>query len=260
MEFEDFNTDSNAQLQPEVEQTTWHFRDILIIGVGIVFIFILGIAGLRILTRINLISIAFNGQNAILLSAGLGALEAIGLIGSIYVFGLRRRHLSWSAVGIRPLSDRWRLYAIVLGIIVIPTSGIIAGLIQLAMGQPLSNPQLPFLAPDGFSWFGAISMLLLGGIAAPIGEELFFRGIFYQWLRDRWGVWIGIIVSGLIFGALHGEPSVAGAAALLGMLLAWVYERSQSLWAPVLIHVINNSVKIIMLYALLANGSILTGG
>lgn len=260
MEFEDFNTNSNTELQPEEEHTTWGFGDIFIISIGILVIFVLGIAALRLLPQIDLVGGSLSGQNAILLSASLGALEAVGLIGSIYLFGLRRRHLSWSAVGIRPLSDRWRLYAIALGIIVIPASGILAGMIQLAMGQPLSNPQLPFLAPNGFSWFGAVSMFLLGGIAAPIGEELFFRGIFYQWLRDRWGVWVGIIVSGLIFGALHGEPSVAGAAAVLGMLLAWVYERSQSLWAPVLIHVINNSVKIIFLYALLANGSLLTGG
>lgn len=258
MEFEDFNT--NPPLQPPPEHTTWHFGDILIISIGIVIIFVLGIAGLRLLPQIDLLSGTFDEQGTILLSASLGALEASGLIGSIYLFGLRRRHLSWAAVGIRPINDRWLLYAIALGIIVIPASGLIAASIQFAMGQPLSNPQLPFLAPNGFSWFGAISMFLLGGIAAPIGEELFFRGILYQWLRDRWGVWVGIIVSGLIFGALHGEPSVAGAAAVLGMLLAWVYERSQSLWAPIVIHVINNGIKIIVLYTLLANGSLLMGG
>jgi membrane protease YdiL (CAAX protease family) len=257
-QFDDFNT--NPPTTPQPEHTTWHFGDILIISIGIVIIFVLGIAGLRLLAQFNLVSSTLTGQDAIVLSASLGALEAVGLIGSIYLFGLRRRHLPWSAVGIRPLSDRWRMIAIALGVVVIPASGLIAGLIQLALGQPLNNPQLPFLAPNGFSWFGAISMFLLGGIAAPIGEELFFRGIFYQWLRDRWGIWAGIIISGLIFGALHGEPSVAGAAAVLGMLLAWVYEHSQSLWAPVLIHVINNSAKIILLYAMLANGSLLTGG
>lgn len=258
MGFEDFNT--NSPTQPQPEPVTWHFKDILIVGTGVLIIFALGIVGLRFLLHLNLINGTISGQDAILLSAGLGALEAVGLIGSIYLFGLRRRHLTWAAVGIRPLSKRWLLYAIALGVIVIPASGLIAGIIQTALGQPLNNPQLPFLAPNGFSWFGAISMFLLGGIAAPIGEELFFRGIFYQWLRDRWGMWTGIIVSGLIFGALHGEVSVAGAAAVLGMLLAWVYEHSQSLWAPVLIHVINNSAKIILLYALLANGSLLTGG
>jgi membrane protease YdiL (CAAX protease family) len=126
--------------------------------------------------------------------------------------------------------------------------------IQLIMGMPIENPQLPFLAPQGFSWFGAISMFILAGLVAPFAEELYFRGVFYQWLRQRWGVWPGILVSSLVFGIVHGELSVAGAAFVLGLILAWIYEQSGSLWIAILVHAINNSFKVLALYLFLALG------
>ena len=142
---------------------------------------------------------------------------------------------------------------------VIPVSGFIASMIQIILGLPQTNPQLPFLAPEGFNWFGAIGLFLFGGIIAPFAEELVFRGVLYQWLRDRFGMWPGILISSLIFGLAHGDIAVGGAAAILGIVLAWAFEKSQSIWPPVLIHLINNSVNIILLYGMLAAGVNLQG-
>jgi membrane protease YdiL (CAAX protease family) len=38
------------------------------------------------------------------------------------------------------------------------------------------------------------------------------------------------------------------------MVLAWTYEKSESLWTPVVIHILNNAAKILLLYLLLATG------
>jgi membrane protease YdiL (CAAX protease family) len=89
----------------------------------------------------------------------------------------------------------------------------------------------------------------------PFAEELFFRGVLYRWLRDRWGLWVGLIASSLVFGALHGDIAVAGATAVMGLVLGWFYERSRSLWPSILIHAINNTVKLVLLYALVATGT-----
>ena len=251
----DTNENGHAAPQPTV---LWSGLDVFLIVLGIIAIFIAGFLLLRLWIG-SMPGGILGNASSIELSAGAGALEGVALLGSVYFLGLKRRHLTWSAVGIEPASRNWLQWAALIGLGVIPLAGLIAAGIQLALGRPVENPQLPFLAPEGFSWFGAISMLLLGGILDPFAEEVFFRGVLYQWLRDRWGVWFGILTSSLLFGAAHGDIAVGGASAVLGLILAWVFERSHSLWPPVLIHVINNSVKIAALYILLASGISLNG-
>lgn len=246
---------NNLSAEPEKIPFAWLGVDVALILLATAGIFLAGIVAL------NGLMIALTGSSVqpdepnIFYNAGLGALEGIAFIGSVYLLGLLRRRLPWSAVGLRVPDRIWWVIAIAAGLIAIPLSGLVALLVQMLRGQPFNNPQLPFLAPEGFTWFGFLSMLLLGGVVAPFAEELFFRGVLYPWLR-RWGVNFSIVVSSVIFGAVHGELSVAASAVVLGLIMAWLVERSQSLWPAVIVHIINNSVKIILLYVLLATGLI----
>jgi membrane protease YdiL (CAAX protease family) len=96
------------------------------------------------------------------------------------------------------------------------------------MGVALKGSVLQFLL-----------MLLMGGIVVPIGEELLFRGILFAWLR-RWGLPLSVIVSSLLFGLFHGFSFVFFTAAILGAMLALLYEWSGSLWPPIIAHAANN--------------------
>jgi membrane protease YdiL (CAAX protease family) len=254
-------TGSPVEPQPgTTPPVLWRGRDVALIIVGVVLVFILGFGALTLFLG----PAEFNGlsdSSMIRVSAGLGALETVALVGSVYFLGIRRRGLDWASAGLRAISNNWLVVALLAGLVAIPLTGLIAAGVQTILGIPEVNPQLPFLAPgNSFSWFGAISMLLLAGILAPFGEELFFRAVIYRWLRDQWGIWPAILASSLVFGIVHVDPAVGAAAAVLGVILAWIYERSDSLWAPVLIHVLNNAVKIVVLYAALATGGLSPGG
>jgi hypothetical protein len=144
------------------------------------------------------------------------------------------------------------LASITISIIVVPLSGLITVVVMLALGLPLENPQLEFIIPPDFSWTSGIALFVLGGILVPIAEEVFFRGVLYRWLRERWGILIGVLVSSFIFGLVHVDIAIAAAAFILGIILALVYEYSKSLWTAILIHAINNSVKIILIYIFFA--------
>lgn len=229
----------------------WTGKDVLLIVLGILAVLLAALLALRLWAQATGAEI----EPSNLLSTALGLLEGVALIGSVYLLGIRRRGLGWDAVGLRLPSLQWFIRSLWLGLAAIPLSALTALLVQLLLNRPVENVQLEFLAPEGFSWFAALSMLVLGGFVAPFAEELFFRAVLYPWMRARWGVLPGMLVSGVLFGAVHGEISVAAAAALLGFLLAWVYERSSSLWPPVIIHVINNAFKILLLYALIAAGA-----
>jgi membrane protease YdiL (CAAX protease family) len=249
-----FRQDQELPSQSTPEPEIWHWKDVLLISSGIIVIFLVIISGYRLFTQIIYPQETTSLETSLWVSLSLGLLEGVILIGCVYYLGIRRRGYSWEDVGLRIPTPGWITRGILLGALVIPLSGLIALFIQLLLGQPLTNPQIPFLAPEGFTWFGAVGMLVFGGIIAPFAEELYFRGVLYAWLRQRRGVWIAMFISSLLFGLLHGEASIAGAAFVLGMILAWTYERSNSLLPPVLIHIINNSFKIILLYGLLAAG------
>jgi membrane protease YdiL (CAAX protease family) len=81
--------------------------------------------------------------------------------------------------------------------------------------------------------------LVVAGLAVPFGEELLFRGVFYTWLR-RWGMVVAMSGSSLIFGFNHGINVVFPATVVLGLLLAFAYERSGSIWPGVAGHALYN--------------------
>lgn len=233
----------------------WSWKDILITGAGALVIFIAGFLAFGFLAEPE----ELLAEQSIALSIGLAFLEAVALVGSVYWLGLRRKGKSWRDLGFTSINTSWMVYAVLIGVAVIPLAGLIALLVRLALGLPAESPQLEFLAPGDVNLPAAVGMVLMGGILAPFAEEIFFRGLLYQWLRSRWGVGIGIAVSGLIFGIVHVEPSVAVAAAILGMILAWTVVKSGSIWPAVVIHAINNSVQIALLYLALSTNLPLVG-
>ena len=89
---------------------------------------------------------------------------------------------------------------------------------------------------------GIVSMALL----APIVEEMMFRGAIQGYLMRRCSnAWTGIIITALVFGAIHMIPQQAVYAALLGIIFGWIYYRTRSLLPVIAGHVLNNSVAVV---------------
>jgi len=229
---------------------TWNGMDVFFIVIGIFIIFFITAGLIFVSVYIYTpVSSLLDQQTTIYLSIGSALIESLAIVGSVYIFGIRRRKYKWVAAGIRPTSQRWLAISIALGLLAIPISSFVAIIVQYILKLPIENPQISFLLPEDISVIGMLIMSILVGIVVPFAEELFFRGILYQWLRGRFGVWLGILGSSLLFGIVHGDIAVASAAFVLGVLLAVVFERSRSLWPCVFIHSINNGVKILFLYS-----------
>jgi membrane protease YdiL (CAAX protease family) len=88
---------------------------------------------------------------------------------------------------------------------------------------------------------GAIILFfIVGGVLAPVAEEIFFRGILYGFLR-RWGLAISLFLSASIFALAHIAVSGAFFIPLIGgILFAASYEVEKSLLAPITIHILGN--------------------
>jgi membrane protease YdiL (CAAX protease family) len=250
----DYANEPETQEEASETRPGWTWVDLLLILLGFGGIFTLGWFSYTYLLTLSGGEFNLEGQPSILQSIGLAALEAIALVGSVYFLGIRRKGLSWKSVGIRPIGNRWLLRGILISLLAIPITGLITVIVLQAFDLPFQNPQLDFLLPEGITLPGAIGLILVGGIAVPFAEELFFRGVLYTWFRKHWSIWPSVIVNALIFGVAHFDIAVGLTAFVLGLVLALVYEYSRSLWSSVLIHALNNSLRLILLYILVALG------
>lgn len=85
-------------------------------------------------------------------------------------------------------------------------------------------------------------------IIAPVAEEILFRGYLLGKLRKFAPTWIAIVVSSLLFGLVHFNPSVSVDTFVLGLVLAWMTVKTKSLWPAILIHMIKNGLAFYLLF------------
>ena len=93
---------------------------------------------------------------------------------------------------------------------------------------------------------GGIAAAFLIVIAAPVAEEIFFRGFMFAGLRSRGSFAVAALVSSGIWGLFHytGEGSwpVVLQLTVFGVILAAVYEKTGSIRAAIALHMINNAI------------------
>ena len=109
-------------------------------------------------------------------------------------------------------------------------------------------PELPNIAEDAFDMimknrWGYLSI----GLLAPLAEEMVFRGaILRSLLRWKQNPWVGIVISALLFAVVHMNPAQMPHAFLIGLLLGWMYWRTDSIVPGVVYHWVNNTVAYIL--------------
>ncbi len=87
------------------------------------------------------------------------------------------------------------------------------------------------------------------GILVPIAEELVFRGAILRTLLNLFSKnmhWVAILISALLFGAVHGNRPQFVHAMLIGLILGWMYYRTGSVVPGIVFHWINNTVAYVM--------------
>lgn len=84
-------------------------------------------------------------------------------------------------------------------------------------------------------------------VAAPIAEELIFRGGFYRFFSGRVGKASGAVLTGLIFGFLHGNLVGFVPLAFLGIVFCVAYELTGNLKVPIVMHALFNLNTLVLL-------------
>lgn len=92
------------------------------------------------------------------------------------------------------------------------------------------------------------TMFFAAGIAAPIGEEVLFRGFLYNSAKRRFGVAAAVVLSAAIFALIHLGPLAVVVIVFMGAALALAYEYTGSLWVTIIMHATNNCTLVLFTY------------
>lgn len=217
-------------------------------------IYLLGGLGLFVLASAAIGSIYQEINNIVMVLAIISNLVFIG--GSVILFGIARKRISWAGLGISPPIWRWEYlpaaFALAIGIIPLRVCAGMAIQVWVEGGLDSLQARNDLFFSGGLSWMNFIIMLVGIGILGPISEELYFRGLLYHWFKQRWGIPIGVILSSFLFGLAHIDSiAVAVSALIMGAVLALAYERTRSLYMPIAIHMITNSFAVLLTYGIM---------
>lgn len=193
---------------------------------------------------INGFAIFNHFSDALLTSVILSALIFIGVI--VYYY-YRKRHI------VRPpyRFDRMSGYQITIGLMM----GV--GCVFLSQLIIIISETIGIINLDNLEDYGQLIMSMIGqsptwlilltiGIIAPIAEELLFRGLVFHMFNRHMNVKVALIIQGLLFGAFHMNLVQGLYASVLGIVLGITYLLTGTLWIPIIIHIINNSVALLL--------------
>ena len=174
-------------------------------------------------------------------------LSALGLIALL----LRYHKISWSAA-FGSITDHQRTLGLPLlyGIgFVVPALGLHLVSQQLIIalgGEPTSQEAVEMVARASAPPELALQALSVM-VFAPVCEELLFRGVLYPSLRDLGHRRMAIAASSLLFAAIHGSLALMLPLTVLAVVLVWLYEKTGSIIAPILMHAAFNAVNFAMI-------------
>jgi uncharacterized protein len=229
-------------------------------GFGLFAWFLLGQAVIGL--PLTFLAVALGADGSDLSSPGLLATVLVTQV-AVILTGLGylrvRGRLTWRLWG--PIRPRWShvWWGALLGVVGFLGIQVTLGLLLTLLGET-DPPEQELLQVVGADPLVTVLVVLAAVVLAPIGEELFFRGILFQALRRRIGLWASATVSSVVFGVVHVEviggqalPAVVLAAVLLCVavvprfpsllrlglgslgLAALAYAIASGGWAPVLV-------------------------
>jgi membrane protease YdiL (CAAX protease family) len=162
----------------------------------------------------------------------------------IYVRAIRRAPLATLGLNLREIGPdvRWLLRALpglALGYLAL------GGLAVLGVYIVADHPPETIKNTLRASFFQdtGLANLFRVLIAAPVLEEIWYRGMLYTPLRRERGRWVAIIFTTLYFGFSHGPFPVT--QLLGGLIFAWAYECRRTLVAPMVLHFCGNGTLVL---------------
>lgn len=222
----------------------WGIRDVAVALIAVFFAFCVTVG----VTVGLFIALDLSERGRIV--AGLATNAGLEIMAVLIVLHIvvRWRHGGFGDLGFRPfpVSRLWWVGGFFLA-----AYAILVAYFAIVQGLGITWLEPRQQVPEGtFDSTLSVAVAAMAVVAvAPFTEELFFRGFIFAGLAGRVGVPAAAVVSGLLFSLVHGQPGLVLPFTLIGVLLAYVYYKSGSLWVSILAHLVYNGVAFAVMNA-----------
>ena len=156
---------------------------------------------------------------------------------TVWLLAVRKYRGDWETLGLRRFPGKalgWGIGFLLLYAMFNRLYLFLLALFRLRIQNNL-GPVLATLSSPWWLWTGIV-------VVAPVVEEIFFRGFVFGGLRPRYGWQQAAVISAALFAAIHLPLWTTLLPHLVfGYLLAYLYERSNSIWPGILMHALINA-------------------
>lgn len=234
---------------PSLVRPTLEFPHIAWGGRDVLWAIVLAACGIILLNLATvalslLLGIPIRDDSALLMI--LVIVQDIIIVGAAWTFSVLRYRIPWKHLGLRQFDVAFGCLfsAALFGLSYFIRLAYIW--VAMTLGWQL-RPQDVIARLDVSGWNFWLTLFSVS-VLAPVAEEIFFRGFMYGGLRARLGVMGAMLTSTLFFTALHFSLDAFIPIFVLGLFLAWLYEKTGSLYPGILMHATNNGIAIIALF------------
>ncbi len=204
----------------------------------------IAVALLALIQAIVLFISLTGSKTALVQSVAVVLLEATYVLPVVLI--LAWRHVPWKVLGF----GKFDLDNMALGcglllasyVVIIVHNYLLERLGVATQGDQISKLFAGLVSP--------IWILIAGAVVAPFVEEMFFRGFLFQGFRQKYGWVNGLLLSSAIFAAAHLDLAALIPTFILGCLLAYLYQRTNSLWPGIILHFLVNAFGLVGAYFL----------
>ncbi|MEW6724735.1 MAG: type II CAAX endopeptidase family protein [Bacillota bacterium] len=228
-------------MEPETERS-WSLWDVL--GVY-AFVYLLGLLFAQLSNPLYDLFLRWFGDSAALGVTFLAGLLEMAFLAGLSLWVMRYYGLNLDELQLWPRPLLLHLFWGVVGGLGIYTVILVAQyLINLVFAVRPALP--PMTLGLGLVEGAPVLLTVISGLLiSPIGHELFFRGLAYPALRRLLGSGWAIVASAMLFATVFRDLWAALAYVAAGVILAWLVERTKTLFVPMVAHGVWNLLAII---------------
>ncbi|MEA3350418.1 MAG: type II CAAX endopeptidase family protein [Chloroflexota bacterium] len=157
----------------------------------------------------------------------------------VWWLGLRKHNASWNDLGLRNFAAS--SLGLGCGLMILSWGFNLVYSLMLAIYGLQVQPDIKLLFADISSpgW-----IFIAGVVIAPVVEEIIFRGFIFAGLRGRYGWKKAALISSALFALIHIQPLAVIPIFILGLIFAYLYQRSGSIWPAIIMHMSTNALAL----------------
>ena len=161
----------------------------------------------------------------------------------LFVYFLRNKNYSFFNYNI---SFKWFFISFILFLLVVIVGGKLSEILSIFLNIKSDSISKELLSDN--LWLNILQFKILTSLLIPITEELIFRGLIFKFIRQYRGFIFSAIISSLVFSVLHFNIAIIPFIFLLGFVNSFMFEKTNSLFYPIIIHILVNSLAASMFF------------